>query len=225
MALRVVMLGAPGAGKGTQAQRIAAAHGLPHISTGDIFRARRGDGTELGRRIQKLLDAGQLVPDEITCEIVAQRLSEADCADGYILDGFPRSVPQAEALEQLLSAVGQRLTAAIEIEVPDEEIVGRLTARRMCERCGAIHNLKFDPPAGDGTVCDREGCGGALVQRADDREETIRERLRVYHEITKPLRGFYGERGQLYSVEGANAAPDVVYGKIESVLSMVESTE
>jgi adenylate kinase len=218
------MLGAPGAGKGTQAQRIAAARKLPHVSTGDIFRAHLKGGTELGKRVQKYLDAGALVPDELTCEIVYERLAEADCGDGYVLDGFPRSIPQAEGLERFLDGRDEGLSAAVDIDVPDDEIVGRLTNRRTCANCGAIFNLKFGPhPTGDATHCDR--CGGDLVQRDDDREETIRHRLKVYHETTKPLLEFYQSRGLLRSIPAAGMPPDTVFEKIEEALRAVTTAE
>ncbi len=218
MALRIVLLGAPGAGKGTQAKRLADSHGLPHISTGDIFRANLKAGTPLGKKAQEYMSRGALVPDELTCEIVADRLAQADCAPGYILDGFPRSVPQAEMLETFLNARGEQLTVAIDIAVADEEIVGRLAARRTCAVCGAIYNLKYDRLA-DASRCGKEGCTGELTQREDDREETIRARLKVYHDTTEPIIGFYGERGILKSVSGDGETPDGVYRKIEEVLS------
>ncbi|MBN2309668.1 MAG: adenylate kinase [Candidatus Hydrogenedentes bacterium] len=218
--MRIIMMGAPGAGKGTQAQRIAATYGVPHISTGDIFRAHLKDGTELGRKVRGYLDAGELVPDEVTCDIVAGRLAEADCANGYVLDGFPRSIPQAEALGRFLDARNEQIDVVIDVAVPDEEIVGRLTARRTCKKCGAIYNLKFSPPAsGDGTRCDRPGCDGELSQRGDDQEETIRQRLRVYHETTEPLLAYYDEHGILKSVPGSGLSPDGVFEKIEEILS------
>jgi adenylate kinase len=223
--LRIVILGAPGAGKGTQAKQIAAEHGIPHVSTGAIFRAHMENKTDLGMRIEGLLDAGHLVPDEITCGIVRERLDDADCAGGYVLDGFPRSVPQAEALEQITAASGKLLDAVVEIRVNDDVIVERLTARRTCAKCGAIFNMKSDPPEGGGASCDREGCAGELTLRDDDREETIRERQKVYHETTEPLLGFYRERGLLRTVVEAGLPPEGVYAKIEKVLDeMGEAT-
>lgn len=221
MGFRIVMLGAPGAGKGTQAKRIAATRSLPHISTGDIFRAHLRDGTALGKHVREYLDAGKLVPDELTCEIVADRLGEADCANGYILDGFPRSVPQADNLAGVLREQGERLDVAINIDVSDEEIIGRLTARRTCPECGRIYNLKFDPPKQEG-VCDEDGA--ALVQRKDDQEETIRERLKVYHGTTEPIIAFYEEQGILKTVSGNQVAPDAVFAKIEETLAALESS-
>lgn len=216
MGLRIVMLGAPGAGKGTQAKRIAKAYGLPHISTGDIFRENLRNGTALGKQVQQYMDAGQLVPDDLTCAIVADRLVQADCQDGYILDGFPRSVPQAENLEQVLAQHGAKLTVAMNVDVPDVEIIDRLTARRSCGTCGRIYNLKFDAPKREG-VCDDDG--QPLVLRKDDEAATIQERLRVYHETTEPIIAFYETRGVLQTVNGSKAAPDVIYTKIEETLS------
>jgi len=215
MGLRIVMLGAPGAGKGTQAKRIAEAHGLPHISTGDIFRALRAD-SPLGAKVKQFMEAGRLVPDELTCEIVADRIRQDDCAQGYILDGFPRSVPQATEFQRLLTSRGERLDVAVDIEVKDEEIVERLTARRSCGQCGAIYNIKFSPPKKNGQ-CDQ--CGAALVQRQDDREETIRERLRVYHETTEPIIAYYQQQGILRIVVGSGSTPDRVYQKVEEILA------
>jgi len=219
MGLRIVMLGAPGAGKGTQAKQMAEAHGLPHISTGDIFRANLKAGTPLGLKAKGYMDAGQLVPDVLTCEIVADRIAQADCVNGYILDGFPRSLPQAETFAALLSERGEALDVAIDIAVTDEEIVDRLTARRTCPVCGAIYNLKFTPPRVAG-VCDRAECAGAaLVQRQDDCEETIRARLDVYHETTEPIIGYYREMGILKSVSGTGSTPEAVFAKIEEIIS------
>jgi len=224
MGLRIVMLGAPGAGKGTQAKRIAKARALPHISTGDIFRAHLRDGTDLGRQVQEYLDTGQLVPDELTCAIVAERLGEADCREGYILDGFPRSVPQADTIGAVLTARGETLDVAVNITVDDDDIVERLTARRCCAKCGAIYNLKFDPPQRDG-VCDEAACAEAeLVHRKDDQEGTIRERLRVYHETTEPIIAYYAERGILKTVSGAGATPADVFAAVEEMLAAIEAS-
>ncbi|MCP4645915.1 MAG: adenylate kinase [bacterium] len=214
------MLGAPGAGKGTQAKRIAAVRNVLHVSSGDIFRGHLEKGTDLGKQVETVLASGHLVSDELTCDVVFSRLREPECEAGYVLDGFPRSVPQAEALEAELASRGQRLDGVIDIAVPDDEIVDRLTARRTCGVCGAIYNLKFDPPkGGDGTLCDREGCSGSLEQRRDDREDTIRERLRVYGETTMPLLAFYEERGLVKSVAGSGRGPDDVFASIEVLLA------
>ena len=219
MGLRIVMLGAPGAGKGTQAKRIAEARALPHISTGDIFRENLRAGTPLGLQAKQYMDAGKLVPDALTCEIVADRIAQKDCGNGYILDGFPRSLPQAEEFQRLLTARGDTLDVAIDIAVTDEEIIERLTARRSCPKCGAIYNLKFSPPKREG-VCDVESCQGtALIQRADDQEKTIRERLRTYHETTEPIIAYYEKKRILKTVSGTGASPKDVFLKVEEILS------
>lgn len=218
MGLRIVMLGAPGAGKGTQAQRIAAAYTVPQVSTGDMFRKHLREGTELGRRVQGYLKTGALVPDDLTCAIVAERLAEPDCAGGYILDGFPRSLSQAETLERLLAERGEHINAVIEIDVPDEEIIERLSERRSCPVCGALYNLKFGPFPASGDRCARPGCEGRLIQRDDDRAETIAERLRIYHETTRPIREYYRARGVLRSIPAARLSPDEVFARIVDVL-------
>lgn len=213
------MLGGPGAGKGTQAKRIAKVHGLPHISTGDIFRANLKAGTPLGLKAREYMDTGTLVPDDLTCELVADRTGQDDCVNGYILDGFPRSLPQAETFQRLLDTRGEKLDVAINIDVTDEEIVERLTARRSCPKCGAIYNLKFDPPKREG-ICDSDECAAAeLIQRKDDQEDTIRERLRVYHETTEPIIGYYEKQGILRTINGTDASPDEVFVKVEELLS------
>lgn len=218
LAGRILILGGPGAGKGTQARRIARNFDLPHISTGDIFRSQMERGTELGRKIEKYMHSGLLVPDALACEIVVERLAEPDCTDGYILDGFPRSVPQAEALEQMLAEREEALDIALVLEVADAEIVDRLTARRTCPECGRIYNLKFKRPKRDG-YCDFEGCKNIeLVQRDDDTEETVRKRLDVYHESTEPLIAFYDERGLRSDIGGSNKTPDEIAKRIEEIL-------
>lgn len=219
MAQRIVLLGGPGAGKGTQARRLAEGRSLPHISTGDIFRAHVEEGTELGGELKEYMNKGQLVPDELVCEVVAGRLYEEDCRDGYILDGFPRSLPQAEELDRLLGEREESITVAIDLEVPDDAIVERLGSRRTCSGCGRIYNLRFEPPKREGR-CDNEGCGDAeLVRRDDDRVGTIRERLAVYHETTEPIIAFYRDQGLLKSIEGANRSPDDIALKIEEILA------
>lgn len=223
MGLRIVMLGAPGAGKGTQAERIAEDRTIPHISTGDIFRRNMKEGTELGKQAKKYMDAGELVPDEVTCTMVADRLSEPDCANGYVLDGFPRSLAQAEALTELLGERGESLDIAINISVPDDEIVERLSARRFCPECGSIFNEKFNPPAGDPSTCSRSGCEDKLVLREDDKPETIRQRLKVYHETTEPVERYYDERGILTVVNGSHRSPDDIYKDIKAILAETES--
>ncbi|MCC6142806.1 MAG: adenylate kinase [Candidatus Hydrogenedentes bacterium] len=212
-------MGAPGAGKGTQAKRIADAHGVPHISTGDIFRRHIEEDTELGRQVKQYMDCGHLVPDELACAIVERRIARQDCADGYVLDGFPRSVNQAQQLERVLELREEPLTMVINLLVQDEEIVERLSARRTCPKCGAIFNLKFNPPR-NGGACDIAGCSQVpLVQREDDKEETVRERLRVYHETTEPLLGYYSSRGVLVNVNGEGSTPGEVFEKVEEVIA------
>lgn len=198
--VRVVLLGPPGAGKGTQASRLSSRLGVPHISTGDMFREAARQGTPLGLVARQFMDAGKLVPDEVTVGIVEERLRERDCAGGFLLDGFPRTVAQAEALDRVLARAGTGVDAVVSIDADEEELVARLTSRRQCERCGAIYNLRSDPPPVTG-VCPR--CGGNLYQRRDDAEETIRERLRVYRFQTRPLEEYYGRRGRLVRVDGA----------------------
>lgn len=218
MSSRIVIFGAPGAGKGTQARRIGETHGLPHISTGDIFRDLAKKKSELGVKVEVYLKKGQLVPDELVCEVVAERLGQTDCKGGYILDGFPRSLPQAEAFDRLLDARGEALDVAIELDVPEAEIVGRLVARRTCPKCGRIYNLQFDPPKREG-LCDEAGCDGAeLAHRDDDREDTIRDRLHVYQEMTRPTVEFYADKGLRMSVEGAGRTPDDIAQRIEEIL-------
>ena len=184
--MKIIMLGAPGAGKGTQADRIAAKHGIPHISTGDIFRSNIKEGTELGQQAKKFMDQGLLVPDEVTINMVLDRIQKDDCRNGYVLDGFPRTIPQAESLEKALAERGQKIDFALNVDVPDENIVKRMGGRRACITCGATYHIQFAPPKKDG-VCDK--CGSELVLRDDDKPETVQKRLAVYHEQTKPLIG------------------------------------
>ncbi len=210
MVLRIVMLGAPGAGKGTQAVRMAQELGIPHISTGDIFRKNLREGTELGKQVQGYLNSGALVPDELTCEIVADRLQEADCANGYILDGFPRSVPQAEMLTEFLAKRGEKIDAAVNIDVSDDVIVERLTARRSDPETGAVYNLKFNPPPPE--IADK------LIQREDDKPETVKARLETYHETTEPIIAYYEQQGVLKNVPGDEGSPDEILQNVMDVL-------
>ena len=212
--MKIVMLGAPGAGKGTQADLICEKNGIPHISTGDIFRANIKDGTELGKRAKSYMDKGELVPDELTVEILLDRVAQDDCKKGYVLDGFPRTIPQAEVLEQELTKLGDRIDFAIDVNVPDEDIVVRMSGRRSCPDCGAVYHVTYNKPAKEG-VCDK--CGASLVQREDDAEETVRNRLKVYHDQTAPLIAFYGERNVLHTVDGTQAM-DKVTADIFSIL-------
>lgn len=197
--MRLLIMGPPGAGKGTQAGRIAECYGIPHISTGDIFRAAIKAGTELGMKLKGYIDAGQLVPDEVTIEVIRERLNEPDCSKGFLLDGFPRTIPQAEALDSMLRELGARLDAVLNIAVSNEVLLRRLTGRRICRKCGAPYHVDFNPPAVPG-VCDR--CGGELYQRSDDTEETVRERLDVYARQTAPVLKYYQERGLLKEING-----------------------
>lgn len=204
--MKIVMLGAPGAGKGTQAEMIAEKYHIPHISTGDIFRANIKNGTELGKKAKSYMDAGDLVPDELTCDLVIDRVAQDDCKDGYILDGFPRTIPQAEVFTEQLAKKNDAIDYAIDVEVPDENIVKRMSGRRSCPNCGATYHIQFIPPKKDG-VCDV--CGTALVQRDDDKPETVRNRLDVYHRSTQPLIDFYKEKGSLRVVDGTQDMKDV----------------
>ncbi|MFQ9985689.1 MAG: adenylate kinase [Lachnospiraceae bacterium] len=204
--MKIVMLGAPGAGKGTQAKKIAERYRIPHISTGDIFRANMKEGTELGQQAKAYMDQGQLVPDELTVHMVMDRFSKDDCKNGYVLDGFPRTIPQAEALSEALAQAGDSIDYAIDIEVPDERIVKRMSGRRVCQKCGATYHEVHHPPVREG-VCDV--CGADLVQRSDDKPETVLSRLEVYHEQTQPLIDYYKERNVLKRVDGTRDLEDV----------------
>ena len=197
--MKIIMLGAPGAGKGTQAKKIAEAFGIPHISTGDIFRANLKAGTELGLKAKTYMDKGELVPDELTCDLVVDRIAQDDAKNGYVLDGFPRTIPQAAALTEALNKIDDKLDFAINVEVPDEAIVSRMSGRRACVGCGGTYHIKYNPPKAEGK-CDF--CGGELILRADDRPETVQNRLRVYHDQTQPLIDYYKKEGILKSVDG-----------------------
>jgi adenylate kinase len=204
--VRLVLVGPPGAGKGTQAEFIAANQSVPKISTGDIFRANVGQGTPLGLQAKKYMDAGQLVPDEVTIDMVRDRLAEPDAADGFLLDGFPRTVPQAEVLDQMLADLGTSLDVVLELVVDDDEVVRRLSGRRTCRGCGKIWHIEFDATSAEG-VCDR--CGGELFQRDDDKAETVTERLKVYAEQTAPLVDYYGGQGKLVGIDATGPVEDV----------------
>ena len=212
--MRLVLVGPPGAGKGTQAQFIASHFAVPKISTGDIFRTNVSDGTDLGLEARKYMDAGDLVPDEVTIAMVKDRLTHDDTTEGFLLDGFPRTVHQAEVLEEVLAAQGKTVTVVLELVVDDEEVVRRLSGRRTCRRCGHVWHLDFDPPATEG-VCDR--CGGELFQRDDDSELTIRHRLEVYADQTSPLIGYYGDRGLLSGVDATGPVEDVTERAINAL--------
>ncbi len=206
------MLGAPGAGKGTQAKMIAAMYHIPHISTGDIFRANIKNGTELGKKAKYYMDTGLLVPDELTCDLVVDRIAKDDCADGYILDGFPRTIPQAEALDAALQKMGTKIDVALDVEVPDQSIVERMSGRRACSGCGAVYHIIFRAPEKEG-ICDE--CGAPLELREDDRPETVQKRLDVYHEQTQPLIAYYKKQGILKAVDGTRKMEDV-FAQIKS---------
>ena len=197
--MKIIMLGAPGAGKGTQAKKIAAKYNIPHISTGDIFRMNIKNGTELGKKAKTYMDQGLLVPDELVVDLVVDRLNQEDCKAGCVLDGFPRTIPQAEALDKALSAMGQKVDYAIDVDVPDENIVHRMGGRRACVGCGATYHLEYAPTKVEG-VCDV--CGKELILRDDDKPETVTKRLNVYHEQTKPLIDYYTNAGIIKSVDG-----------------------
>ena len=204
--MKIVMLGAPGAGKGTQAQMMAEKYGIPHISTGDIFRANIKNGTELGKKAKAFMDAGQLVPDELTVELLLDRVKADDCAKGYILDGFPRTIPQAQVLTDTLAKTGEKIDYAIDVDVPDENIVARMSGRRSCPKCGASYHISFIPPKKEG-ICDH--CGAALIQRDDDKPGTVQNRLTVYHDQTQPLIDFYAQKGALRTVDGTKGMNEV----------------
>ncbi|MBQ1901478.1 MAG: adenylate kinase [Lachnospiraceae bacterium] len=197
--MKIIMLGAPGAGKGTQAKKIAEKYNIPHISTGDIFRANIKNNTELGKKAKEYMDQGLLVPDELTCDLVTDRIQKDDCSNGFILDGFPRTIPQAEALDKALKAMGQSMDYAINVDVADDNIIDRMSGRRACLKCGATYHIVTIPPKSEG-ICDN--CGSELVQREDDKPETVKKRLDVYHEQTQPLIDYYNNQGILRSVDG-----------------------
>ena len=204
--MKIIMLGAPGAGKGTQAKMIAAKYNIPHISTGDIFRANIKNGTELGAKAKEYMDKGLLVPDELVVDLVIDRFKEPDCKNGYVLDGFPRTIPQAEALDKALTAIGESVDYAINVEVTDENIVRRMGGRRACVGCGATYHIVYSPTKVEGK-CDT--CGGDLIIRDDDKPETVQNRLAVYHEQTQPLIDYYTNKGIIAEVDGTQDMNDV----------------
>ena len=204
--MKIIMLGAPGAGKGTQAKQIAAKYEIPHISTGDIFRANIKEGTELGKKAKTFMDQGLLVPDELVVELVADRIVKDDCKNGFVLDGFPRTIPQAEALDEALAKMGEKMDYAIDVDVPDENIVKRMGGRRACLNCGATYHIVSIPTKKEG-ICDH--CGSEVVLRDDDKPETVQKRLTVYHEQTQPLIDYYSGKGIIKSVDGTRPMEDV----------------
>ena len=204
--MKIVMLGAPGAGKGTQAQMLAKKYDIPHVSTGDIFRMNIKNGTELGLEAKKYMDQGLLEPDELTVRILLDRVAKDDCKNGYVLDGFPRTIPQANVLEDALTKLGDKIDYAINVDVPDENIIRRMGGRRACLACGATYHIEHVPPKKEG-ICDK--CGQELVLRDDDKPETVKNRLQVYKEQTQPLIDFYTERGVLHNVDGTKDMNEV----------------
>lgn len=210
--MKVVMLGAPGAGKGTQAKKIAEKYRIPHISTGDIFRANIKGETELGKKAKIYIDQGLLVPDELVLDLVVDRLNQKDCSNGYVLDGFPRTIPQAEALDEALTKEKQELDYAICIEIPDENIVKRMSGRRACLNCGATYHIQYAPTKEE-NICDQ--CQGVLVLRDDDKPETVMKRLSVYHEQTQPLIEYYTDKNKLVSIDGTVDIDDMFYAIVQ----------
>jgi adenylate kinase len=216
MRVRLVLVGPPGAGKGTQAEFIAAHLAVPKISTGDIFRANVAQGTPLGVEAKRYMDAGHLVPDEVTINMVGGRLADSDATDGFLLDGFPRTVPQAVALDKLLADYGSGVDLVLELVVDDDEVIRRLSGRRTCRGCGKIWHVEFDAPTREG-VCDR--CGGELFQRDDDKAETVAERLRVYARDTAPLVDYYGAQSKLVGIDATGPVEDVTVRAIDALRS------
>ncbi len=212
--MKIIMLGAPGAGKGTQAKQIAAKYSIPHISTGDIFRANIKNGTDLGKKAKEYKDQGLLVPDELTCDLVMDRIAQDDAKNGFVLDGFPRTIPQAEALDAALTKIGQSMDFAIDVDVPDENIINRMSGRRACLNCGATYHIVSIPPKKEG-ICD--SCGNELVLREDDKPETVKKRLDVYHDQTQPLIDYYNGKGILKSVDGTQPM-EKVFEDITAIL-------
>ena len=212
--MKIIMLGAPGAGKGTQAKMIAEKYSIPHVSTGDIFRANIKEQTELGMEAKKYMDQGLLVPDELTVKILLDRVAKDDCKNGYVLDGFPRTIPQAEVLDKAVSELNEKIDYAINVDVKDENIIRRMSGRRACLKCGATYHIEHIPPKKEG-ICDK--CGSELVLRDDDKPETVEKRLKVYHEQTQPLIDYYNKKGILKEVDGSQDMKDV-FNAIVSIL-------
>ncbi|MBR3104653.1 MAG: adenylate kinase [Lachnospiraceae bacterium] len=212
--MKIVMLGAPGAGKGTQAKMIAEQYGIPHVSTGDIFRMNIKNGTELGKEAKTYMDKGELIHDELTVRILLDRVAQEDCKNGYVLDGFPRTIPQAEVLDAELTKLGDAIDYAINVDVPDENIIRRMSGRRACVSCGATYHIVHIPPKKEG-ICDR--CGAELILRDDDKEETVKNRLNIYHAQTQPLIDFYTNKGVLKTVDGTVDSAEV-FAAIKAIL-------
>ncbi|MCI6947518.1 adenylate kinase [Oribacterium sp. P9] len=213
--MKIVMLGAPGAGKGTQAIKIADKYDIPHISTGDIFRANIKGGTELGQKAKSYIDKGELVPDEVTIGMLLDRIAQDDCKNGYVLDGFPRTIPQAESLTEALKSQGDRIDFALNIDVPDEAIIKRMSGRRACPKCGATYHIVYAAPKTE-NICDK--CGTELIIRSDDKPETVKDRLNVYHQQTEPLIAYYKTAGVLREVDGTQELPKV-FEDVVAILS------
>lgn len=214
--MKIIMLGAPGAGKGTQAKMLADKYDIPHISTGDIFRANIKEGTDLGKKAKEFMDKGLLVPDELTCDLVVDRIKQSDCEKGYILDGFPRTIPQAESLDAALDNLGEKIDYAVDVEVPDESIVERMSGRRACVSCGATYHIVYNPTKVE-AICDR--CGKELILREDDKPETVEKRLAVYHEQTQPLIDYYNNKKNLAKVDGTKDMQEV----FKAIVAIVEA--
>lgn len=212
--MKIVMLGAPGAGKGTQAAMICEKYQIPHISTGDIFRSNIKNGTELGKKAKEYMDQGKLVPDELTIQLLLDRVAKEDCVAGYVLDGFPRTIPQAEVLTEALARTGEKVDYAVNVDVPDANIVHRMSGRRSCPKCGASYHTEYIPPKAEG-ICD--ACGSNLIQREDDKAETVQNRLAVYHDQTQPLIDYYEKAGVLRTVDGTKDK-DEVFRDIVAIL-------
>jgi adenylate kinase len=219
--LNLILLGPPGAGKGTQAQRLTEDFGLPHIATGDILRAAVADGSELGQEAEKYMQNGDLVPDDVIIGVILERIEDDDARDGFLLDGFPRTIVQADALERELDELDRRLTAVLLIDVSDDEVVRRISGRRQCVKSGHVYHVEFDPPKHD-AVCDQDG--SRLIQRDDDKEETVRKRLAIYHAQTAPLIDYYDERGLLRRFDGGRS-PDEVHDHIRATLATLRLEE
>ena len=213
--MKIVMLGAPGAGKGTQAIKIADKYDIPHISTGDIFRANIKGGTELGQKAKSYIDKGELVPDEVTIGMLLDRIAQDDCKNGYVLDGFPRTIPQAESLTEALKSQGDKIDFALNIDVPDEAIIERMSGRRACPKCGATYHIVYAAPKTE-NICDK--CGTELIIRSDDKPETVKDRLNVYHQQTEPLIAYYKTAGVLREVDGTQELPKV-FEDVVAILS------
>ncbi|GLB30174.1 adenylate kinase [Lacrimispora amygdalina] len=212
--MKIIMLGAPGAGKGTQAKKIAEKYQIPHVSTGDIFRSNIKEGTQLGRKAKEYMDQGALVPDELTIGMLMDRIQQEDCKNGYVLDGFPRTIPQAESLQKAITEMGQKIDFAINVDVPDENIINRMSGRRACISCGATYHIVYNPSKISG-MCDV--CGSELVLRDDDKPETVKKRLAVYHDQTRPLIDYYKEAGVLVNVDGTQEL-NKVFSDITDIL-------